>query len=278
MRMAYGWAFLNPLRKVYYNLTVTIISVMVAWAIGSIELLQVLSTEFNLRGGFWLWVNGLNFEAIGYGIVGLFVGILGGLGGLLEDSRVRAEVHRRHSGASSDRWLYRTAEAPIVPGYGNERRYGDNSSVSRARQHDRVFHHRPIIADVRGQVPFRPRRRGHGLLLREGRRKSHRGRGVNRRHIGGVRRRRPEVREGALLSSEELDGYVSASGKQDTDKMLVLKIKDAVKYAQRFEVQPSRREGRRLHDQGSLSPQYSARTPSCPSCPRPLVPSFLPSP
>jgi high-affinity nickel-transport protein len=73
MRMAYGWAFLNPLRKVYYNLTVTIISVMVAWAIGSIEILQVLSAELNLSGGLWLWVNALNFETIGYGIVGLFV-------------------------------------------------------------------------------------------------------------------------------------------------------------------------------------------------------------
>jgi nickel/cobalt transporter (NiCoT) family protein len=73
MRMAYGWAFLNPLRKVYYNLTVTIISIMVAWAIGSIELLQVLSSELNLSGGFWLWVDALNFETIGYGIVGLFV-------------------------------------------------------------------------------------------------------------------------------------------------------------------------------------------------------------
>ena len=72
MRMAYGWAFLNPLRKVYYNLTVTIISVMVAWMIGSIELLQVLSTELNLDGGFWLWVNGLNFETLGYGIIAVF--------------------------------------------------------------------------------------------------------------------------------------------------------------------------------------------------------------
>ncbi len=72
MRVAYGWAFLHPLRKVYYNLTVTIISVMVAWIVGSIELLQVLSTELNLTGGFWVWVQGLDFEAIGYGIVGLF--------------------------------------------------------------------------------------------------------------------------------------------------------------------------------------------------------------
>jgi nickel/cobalt transporter (NiCoT) family protein len=73
MRMAYGWAFLNPLRKVYYNLTVTIISVMVAWLIGSVELLQVLSTELNLGGGFWAWLDGLNFETLGYGIVAIFV-------------------------------------------------------------------------------------------------------------------------------------------------------------------------------------------------------------
>jgi high-affinity nickel-transport protein len=73
MRMAYGWAFLNPLRKAYYNLTVTIMSVMVAWLIGSVELLQVLSTELNLSGGFWVWLNGLNFETLGYGIVGISI-------------------------------------------------------------------------------------------------------------------------------------------------------------------------------------------------------------
>ena len=73
MRMAYGWAFLNPLRKVYYNLTVTIISVMVAWMIGSVELLQVVSTELNLGGGFWAWLDGLDFETLGYGIVAVFI-------------------------------------------------------------------------------------------------------------------------------------------------------------------------------------------------------------
>lgn len=72
MRVAYGWAFLNPLRKVYYNLTVTIISVLVAWVIGSIELLQVLSTELGLSGSFWLWIDSLDFETIGYGIVAIF--------------------------------------------------------------------------------------------------------------------------------------------------------------------------------------------------------------
>jgi high-affinity nickel-transport protein len=73
MRVAYGWAFLNPIRKIYYNLTVTVISVLVAWAIGTIELLQVLSTELNLSGLFWSWLNTINFEMIGFGIIGIFI-------------------------------------------------------------------------------------------------------------------------------------------------------------------------------------------------------------
>jgi nickel/cobalt transporter (NiCoT) family protein len=73
MRVAYGWAFLNPIRKIYYNLTVTVISVLVAWAIGTIELLQVLSTELNLSGIFWSWLNTINFEMIGFGIIGIFI-------------------------------------------------------------------------------------------------------------------------------------------------------------------------------------------------------------
>ena len=73
MRVAYGWAFLNPIRKIYYNLTVTVISVLVAWAIGTVELLQVLSSELNLNGLFWNWLNTLNFEMIGFGIVLIFI-------------------------------------------------------------------------------------------------------------------------------------------------------------------------------------------------------------
>ena len=56
MRVAYGWAFNNPIRKIYYNLTVTIMSVLVAWAIGTVELLQVLSSELNFSGLFWGWL------------------------------------------------------------------------------------------------------------------------------------------------------------------------------------------------------------------------------
>ncbi len=73
MRLAYGWAFLKPVRKIYYNLTVTIISVMVAFVIGGIELLGVLAQELGLTGGIWDSVGALKFENIGFAIIALFV-------------------------------------------------------------------------------------------------------------------------------------------------------------------------------------------------------------
>ena len=73
MRMAYGWAFSNPLRKVYYNLTITIISVLVAFMVGGLELGQVISGELNLPGTYWTWFNSLNFETLGVLIVGIFL-------------------------------------------------------------------------------------------------------------------------------------------------------------------------------------------------------------
>ena len=73
MCVAYGWAFVKPLRKIYYNLTITVISVLVAFVIGSVELLQVLSGELNLQGPFWAWLARLDFASIGYGIVAIFV-------------------------------------------------------------------------------------------------------------------------------------------------------------------------------------------------------------
>jgi nickel/cobalt transporter (NiCoT) family protein len=74
MRYAYGWAFLRPIRKIYYNLTLTVISVLVAFAIGGVELLQVISGEFGWGGPFWNWLDGLDFETLGFGIAGLFIG------------------------------------------------------------------------------------------------------------------------------------------------------------------------------------------------------------
>src|SRR2546427_7730799 len=73
MRSAYGWAFVNPIRKVYYNLTVTIVSVIVAFGIGGIEILSLLAPRVGLTGPFWDSLADLNFETIGVSIIVLFV-------------------------------------------------------------------------------------------------------------------------------------------------------------------------------------------------------------
>ena len=73
MNFAYGWAFSKPVRKVYYNLTVTGLSVAVALVIGTAQLLALLVEQFGWRGGFWDWVSGLDLNVIGFLIVGMFV-------------------------------------------------------------------------------------------------------------------------------------------------------------------------------------------------------------
>ena len=73
MSKAYDWAFANPVRRVYYNITVTGLSVGVALAIGGVELLQVLADRLPLDGGFWSFVDRIDFGALGYAIVALFV-------------------------------------------------------------------------------------------------------------------------------------------------------------------------------------------------------------
>jgi nickel/cobalt transporter (NiCoT) family protein len=73
MTQAYGWAFSKPVRKVYYNITITGLSVAVALIVGTIELLSILAQYFKLSGGFWGAVSNLNLNTIGIGIVILFV-------------------------------------------------------------------------------------------------------------------------------------------------------------------------------------------------------------
>ncbi len=73
MNFAYGWAFAKPVRKVFYNITITALSVAVALVVGSIELLSVLAERLNLSGGLWGWVSGLDLNYVGYAIGGLFV-------------------------------------------------------------------------------------------------------------------------------------------------------------------------------------------------------------
>lgn len=72
---AYGWAFVKPMRKLYYNLNITLVSVLVALVVGGIEALSLISSQLNLSGGFWDMLNNLssNFGVLGYIIIGLFI-------------------------------------------------------------------------------------------------------------------------------------------------------------------------------------------------------------
>jgi nickel/cobalt transporter (NiCoT) family protein len=73
MCVAYGWAFSRPVRKVYYNLTVTGLSVAVALLVGATELLSVLADRLGLSGGVWSLVSSLDLNVVGYVVVGMFL-------------------------------------------------------------------------------------------------------------------------------------------------------------------------------------------------------------
>jgi high-affinity nickel-transport protein len=72
---AYGWAFVKPVRKLYYNMTVTLVSVVVALVVGGIEALDLFAGKFHFSGMFWDTVRKLNdnFGTLGYFIIGFFV-------------------------------------------------------------------------------------------------------------------------------------------------------------------------------------------------------------
>jgi high-affinity nickel-transport protein len=73
MNFAYGWAFSRPVRKVYYNITITGLSVAVALMIGSIELDSILTGMLHITTGPLAAIAGLDLNYVGYGIVGLFI-------------------------------------------------------------------------------------------------------------------------------------------------------------------------------------------------------------
>ena len=73
MMQAYGWAFSNPLRKVYYNISVTGLSVAVALLVGTVEWIQVVGKQFHVSGAFVSAANALDFQTLGFVIVGMFV-------------------------------------------------------------------------------------------------------------------------------------------------------------------------------------------------------------
>ena len=70
---AYGWAFVKPVRKLYYNMNITFVSVAVALVIGTIEILSIIADRWSLTGGLWDWVAELDFQNIGYLIIGIFL-------------------------------------------------------------------------------------------------------------------------------------------------------------------------------------------------------------
>jgi high-affinity nickel-transport protein len=72
---AYGWAFVKPIRKLYYNMTITFVSIVVALLIGGIEALGLIGDELGWKGSFWATMDSLNdnFGTIGFVIIGVFV-------------------------------------------------------------------------------------------------------------------------------------------------------------------------------------------------------------
>jgi high-affinity nickel-transport protein len=73
MNFAYDWAFAKPIRKVFYNLTITGLSVFVAFFIGTIEIVGLIGSEANLNGPFWNFFANFNINTAGFVIVGAFV-------------------------------------------------------------------------------------------------------------------------------------------------------------------------------------------------------------
>ncbi len=72
---AYNWAFVTPIRKLYYNLTITLVSVVVAFLIGGIEALGLIGDQLGLSGWFWDGIGALseNFNSLGFIIIGIFI-------------------------------------------------------------------------------------------------------------------------------------------------------------------------------------------------------------
>ncbi|HEY4384258.1 MAG TPA: HoxN/HupN/NixA family nickel/cobalt transporter [Ktedonobacteraceae bacterium] len=70
---AYGWAFVKPIRKLYYNLNITLVSVLVALVVGTIEIFSIVGGLLNLSGGLWDYLGNLDFGMLGGIIIGIFV-------------------------------------------------------------------------------------------------------------------------------------------------------------------------------------------------------------
>jgi high-affinity nickel-transport protein len=99
MNLAYGWAFFNPVRKVYYNLAITGLSVAICFFIGGVETIGVLP----LHGGVWTTLGSFNINTAGFVIVGMFVA-----------TWIAAALIWRY-GRIEEKWSSRLAGAPLRP-------------------------------------------------------------------------------------------------------------------------------------------------------------------
>lgn len=72
---AYGWAYIKPVRKLYYNMNITLLSIVVALFVGAIEALSILASQLNLKGGVWERLANLsdNFGVLGFAIIAIFI-------------------------------------------------------------------------------------------------------------------------------------------------------------------------------------------------------------
>jgi len=75
MQGAYGWAFLDPMRKLFYNGFITLLGFLVAFFVGTVEILGIIGQEYAIKVGFWGWIDGINnhFSVIGYGLIAIFL-------------------------------------------------------------------------------------------------------------------------------------------------------------------------------------------------------------
>jgi high-affinity nickel-transport protein len=102
MNFAYGWAFARPVRKVYYNLVITGLSIGAAFIIGTVEILGILTTELHLSGAFWNLMANFNINVAGFCIAGLFIAVWA------------AALLYWRLGKVEDRWNANVAEVPAT--------------------------------------------------------------------------------------------------------------------------------------------------------------------
>jgi high-affinity nickel-transport protein len=115
MNVAYKWAFFNPVRKIYYNLTITGLSVAICFLIGGIETLGLLPMELHINGAFWVFMENFNINTAGFVIVGMFVVVWG------------AAILVWRFGNIEERWSARLQQGVVgaAPGLASEARFGE---------------------------------------------------------------------------------------------------------------------------------------------------------